>query len=383
VTLSVLLATHQPAPMAEAILAPLREVADEIVIAVDGRVEVETLGAYEDLADRLVRYEYIGPRGFQWQQRQCSGDWVLRLDGDEALSAALVAALPRLCADEEIRQYWIPTRWVWPDAGHWLDELPWWPDFHNRLLRNDETTWFDGHPHTGAHPALPARYLEAPLYHLDTVLNGVAERAAKVERYVERGGGHLVAPGGGELNERYYLPERTAQLEPVPVPAEDRERLAAVLGAPRTFAHRRPRSEPRLALRPELEAAWGGRTCEPEAYGAAIRVLERDHRMLVGETRNVFAAVRNHGTLTWPAGAGSAPEIRVSYHWCDADGGMLVHDGHRTPFPAAVAPGEECIVPVAVTAPAAAGRVELALDVVHEHVCWFGCETRISMEVRA
>jgi hypothetical protein len=138
-----------------------------------------------------------------------------------------------------------------------------------------------------------------------------------------------------------------------------------------------------LALRADLEAVWAGRRREPEAYGAAIRPLERDHRMLAGETRNVFVAVRNHGTLTWPAGDGAEPEIRMAYHWRDGAGQMLVHDGPRTVFPAAVAPDAECIVPVLVTAPAEAGRYELGLDVIHEHVRWFDCETRIAMDVEA
>jgi hypothetical protein len=59
----------------------------------------------------------------------------------------------------------------------------------------------------------------------------------------------------------------------------------------------------------------------------------------------------------------------------------VVHDGHRSPFPAAVGPGEECIVAIAVTAPAEGGRYELGLDVVHEHVRWFECETRVGIDV--
>src|SRR5436190_1233111 len=79
--------------------------------------------------------------------------------------------------------------------------------------------------------------VEAPLYHLDLVLLSAEERAAKVARYaVARPG--LRAPGGGELNARYYLPERHARLEPVPVPPEDRERVAALAGAGREFEHR-------------------------------------------------------------------------------------------------------------------------------------------------
>ena len=103
--------------------------------------------------------------------------------------------------------------------------------------------------------------------------------------------------------------------------------------------------------------------------------------MLAGETRNVFAAVRNLGSATWPGGSAVPPEIRMAYHWRDGEGGALVQDGHRTPFPVAVAPGEECIVPVGVTAPETDGRYELSLDVVHEHVRWFECETRVVMEV--
>ncbi len=379
-TLSVLLGIHQPAPVAAAILAPLREVADEIVLAVDQRVDPGVLGAYEALADRLLRVEYCGSVALAWKHRQCSGDWVLRLDADEVPSAALVAALPGLCADEEMRQYWLPTRWVWPDRAHWLDELPWWPDYHNRLVRNDGELWFDGRPHTGAHPAWPARCVEAPLYHLDPILTSEAERAAKVARNVERGPA-LVAPGGGELNARYYLPERSARLDPAPVPPEDRERIAAVLDAPSAFPARPPRREPVLATRSDFEAAHGGRCLEPAAYQAAIRPLERDHRMLAGETRNVHVAVRNHGTVTWPWGEGRAPEIRVSYHWRHASGAMLIHDGHRTPFPAAVAPDAECIVPVVVTAPPEPGRYLLALDVVHEHARWFDCELRLAFDV--
>ena len=44
-TLSVLVPTQDPAPRIAALLAPLREVADEFVIAVDHRVDLDRLGA--------------------------------------------------------------------------------------------------------------------------------------------------------------------------------------------------------------------------------------------------------------------------------------------------------------------------------------------------
>jgi hypothetical protein len=382
-TLSVLVPTHDPAPRIAALLAPLREVADEVVIAVDHRVDLDRLGAYEQIADRLLRFEYSGDDlAPGWLHRRCTSEWVLTLAGDEVPSAALVAALPALCADLEIRQYWLPVRWVWPDPEHWLDELPWSPDFHNRLLRNDDHLWFEGRTHSGAWPVLPARYVDAPIFHLDGVLLSEAERAAKASRYAAHRPG-LVAPGGGELNERYYLPERHARLPLADVPPEDRERLAAVLGAPAVAAPRPARGPVEVGLRADFQAHRAGAALSDADYAAAIRLLERDHRMLAGETRNVFVAVRNRGRATWPGGTGQPPEIRMSYHWRDGDGELLVHDGHRSPFPVAVAPGEECIVPVAVTAPADGGRLALGLDLVHEHVRWFGCETRVTMDVTA
>ncbi len=295
-SLSVLVPTRDPAPRIAALLAPLREIADEIVIAVDHRVDLDRLGAYERIADRLLRFEHTGDDiATGWLHRQCTAEWVLTLAGDEVPSAALVAALPALCADPVIRQYWLPVRWVWPDPQHWLDELPWSPDFHNRLLRNDDHLWFEGRTHGGAWPVLPARYVEPPIYHLDGVLLSESERAEKARRYAALRPG-LTAPGGGELNERYYLPERHARLPLADVPAEDRERLAAVAEAPPGVASGPPQGPVAVGLRADFEPHRAGAALSEADYAASVRLLERDHRMVAGETRNVFAAVRNLGS---------------------------------------------------------------------------------------
>jgi hypothetical protein len=379
VTLSVLVPTREPASRVAAVLGPLRPVADEVVVAVDHRVPADRLGAYQDLADRLVRFEHSGTnRGLAWLHAQCSGDWVLSLAGDEVVSHALVAALPGLCADPALRQCWFTTRWVWPDAEHWLDELPWFPDFHNRLVRNDGATWFEGRKHTGARPQGPMRYVDAPLYHLACVLEPLAAREERVRRYEAQAPG-LRAHGGGALNERMYLPERFARRPPAPVPAEDRPLVATVLAAPPGAPSGPARGPVPLGLRAEIDALWAGSPLA--AYRAAIAPMERDHRIAVGEQRPVFVRVRNDGTVPWPAGHDHWPEIRLSYHWLTPDGSVVVHDGVRTPFPEAIEPGRSAIVPALVSAPPEPGEHVLALDLVHEHVRWFGCETRIRMAV--
>ena len=60
-SLSVCIMTSDPPPRAAAILTLLREVADDIVVAVDSRLATDQLGAFADLADTLVRYEFALP----------------------------------------------------------------------------------------------------------------------------------------------------------------------------------------------------------------------------------------------------------------------------------------------------------------------------------
>ena len=159
-TLSVACCTRDPGPQVAAALEQLEPVADEIVIAADSRVDAATLSQYATVADRLLRYEFTGSnRCFSWLMRQCGGDWALLIAGDEVASPELVELLPELMAARDALQYWLPERWLYPDPGHWLDELPWAPDFHNRLVRNDGTLHYTGEKHTGADPVFPARYL--------------------------------------------------------------------------------------------------------------------------------------------------------------------------------------------------------------------------------
>ena len=380
-SLSVLIPTREPARRVAAVLAPLRGVADEVVVAVDHRVPEDRLGAYEDLADRLLRFEHSGSnRGLAWLHAQCSGDRVLTLAGDEVVSRQLVEVLPALCAEADVRQHWFPTRWVWPDGVHWLDELPWWPDFHNRLVRNDSSLWFEGRKHTGARPRTPMRYVEAPLYHLALVMDTLDQREERAQRYEAQRPG-LVAHGGGALNDRMYLPERFARRTPAEIPVADQARVTAALEAGESDSAR-PAARPVLfAGRDEIDAQWDGRDLEPEAYRASIEVFERDHRIAFGEQRPVFVRVRNEGTAHWPGGADLPPEIRVSYHWRDPAGNMVVHEGSRSSFPSAVAPGETAVLPALVSAPGTPGDHVLVFDLVHEHVRWFGCESAILMTV--
>jgi len=88
----------------------------------------------------------------------------------------------------------------------------------------------------------------------------------------------------------------------------------------------------------------------------------------VGEA-TVDVTVRNTGAATWSA----EDRDRLSYHWYEADGVTLVErEGKRTRIARAVAPGEAITVPLVVSGPGRGGDFVLALDMVREHVAWFG-----------
>lgn len=229
--LSVCCLAGAPGLRVRALMEPLREVADEIVIAADMRADAATLAECASVADRLFRVEFVYlERHLSWLHDRCSGDWVFRIDADEVASPALIHALPTLMEDVHVREYWLPRRWLYPDPARWLDEPPWWPDYQLRLYRKDCFLRFSGLLHSSAVSHPPSGYVEFPLYHLDLVVNGLEHREQKVAFYDELRP-EMQAPGGGAMNERYYLPERSESLELTAVPSEDRLAIARVLGA--------------------------------------------------------------------------------------------------------------------------------------------------------
>jgi len=334
VTLSICCLTDAPGSQIRAMLEPLRRVADEIVIAADQRVDPVDVAAYESIADRVLRCEFnFLEAHLAWLHGECSGEWVFRLDGDEQVSSELLAVLPELIAAPEIRQYWFPRRWLDPSGRAWLDELPWAPDYHNRLVRNDPSLSFEGVLHTNAVPAYPARYRSEPFYHHLCQIETREERLVHGLLYeIQRP--HVPAPGGGPANATFYLPER--------------------------FARRRPKA---LSQGPSIKGS------------RSMRLLEPDLRMSEGEVRGLFVEVTNDSGLDWPGGM-DEPLVRLSYRWRENP-----IDRERTPLPGPLAQGESAIMPVTVTAPAGRGRYHLQLDLVHEHVRWLEAGIEVAVEV--
>jgi len=377
--LSVCCMTIDPPAQVASSLALLRPIADEIIVAVDSRVEAAELVAYRGVADRVVRFDYRDPvdRPRTWLHAQCSGEWTFYLDGDEVPSAGPVVAVDRALDAEDVVHYWLPRRWLFRDSSTWIGELPWWPDFQLRLARRGSALGFRGGIHGGLAPLWPARHLDAPLYHLDLLLKSEAERAAKAAAY-ETFEPLGKAYGGGLLNETLYLPERLPLGELRAVPADDRLLIEAVLAARTRADVTAPSAN---AVEPfdaptvpsvSLDVRAPGRAQPESAYRTRISLFDpADRRFAPGETRPMYIRVRNLGTVWWPWGYEQEPHLRLAYRWLTPGAEAVVGDGIRTPLAARLGPGDEQLLPMWVAAPHLPGPYRLEIELLQEGVRQF------------
>lgn len=382
-SLSVCCLTGDPGAVVAGVLKPLCRVADEVVVAADSRASAQDLAAYASVADRLFRFTYsYSERHLEWLHAQCSGDWILRIDGDEVVSPELLDQLPDLIRTRSVLQYWFVRRWLFPDPSHWLDEVPWYPDFQCRLVRNDGTMRFRGIRHSSAEPLFPRRYLPFPLYHLNLVLQDADTRRGKVVHYRDLRT-DLQAPGGGSHDRVFYLPEDSATRQPVPVPEEDRKQIARVLSPSKRLKNRSVRVPPVTPLQ-ESDRFWMLKEQTDEsAYRAEIYCIERGLVLHAGEVRAIHFKVSNTGTESWPWEPHDPhlAQVQFSYHWLDADGNLVEWDGLRTTLPESLGAGQSAVVPATVGAPPEAGSYILEVDLVWHR--WFDARSRYEVEVTA
>ncbi|MGA7705710.1 MAG: hypothetical protein WB998_12530 [Solirubrobacteraceae bacterium] len=378
-SLSICCVTTNPSRAAGAV-APFRELAGEIVVAVDisgGELDLTPLGR---LADQLFEIELdtFPEPAMAWLHAQCGGDWILRIDDDELPDAGLLERLPELTRAGDVVQYWLARRWLYPDSRHWLRQWPWFPDFQGRLVRNDAQLWFPGLCHSSVALTLPARYLDEGIYHLVNLQSDRGERERKIARYLEVNEALRVTAADSQLT-TYYLPEDSPGARTAAVDSRDHGAIDVALLQPGEGSSLQ---EPPLGQAPrarrvahtELHARWAARTFADSGYEATIRPLDVHRRLIAGDHRPFRVLVINEGSEWWPGGENRDPLIRVAYKWLTPDGDVVEAEGHRTPLSHPLAPEESCVVMMNVTPPSMPGRYLFVPDLVHEHFRWFGCQ---------
>jgi hypothetical protein len=371
---------NEPPGRVAAALAPLSSLDLEVVLGVDDRVDAAWVDGYRQLADRVLLVPFPGSfeRIYPWLCEQCAGRWILHLAADEVPSAELAAEVAETIAADDVTHAWIPRRWLYPGADSYLAQWPWRPDYGPRLFRNDaELPRFPGQLHEPIRVAGPYRYLRAPIYHADLVLQDTEARERKCARYESERPGYFLTDGV-PLNEAVYLPERRDDLRFAPVPTDDAPVIAAFLDP------QPPSGPPRAPVErfglDEVTRPTKYRSVSDADYEARLELLDDDLRLVAGERRAFDVEVTNLGTSDWPGGFDAHPQVRLGYRWIGADGERL--EGGQTLIGSVVRIGESAIVPLEMVGPDEPGVHEVEIDLVHEFVRWFDCGVRASIEVR-
>jgi hypothetical protein len=378
-TLSVCCIANSPGPFLRAALSPLREIADEVLLAVGGRLRENDLMYYGEIADRVfsIEFEFI-ERHLPWLYAQCRGDWILRLDGDEVPTTEMVAEVLSARDDRRLSSVVFARRNLFPTVESFIAQAPWYPDFQVRMARNDGSLRFSGLLHSGSERTLPARMIEAPMYHLPFLLSSVEQRRARAARY-ERLRPDLLAPTGLPANEM-LLPESMPSLVTASVPAEHRRQIEAVLAADGPAAPG-PVNVTSISL-DEMDPYWPSRVLSEGTYRARIEVIDAPVPLAPGERRPFYLRVRNDGDETWGWDPSIGPYLHVVHRLVDQRGSP-VEDWRPSFFTEWVGPGATTIVPANLDAPFEPGSYRLEVKVRHSpEERLFGSTQEVELIVR-
>jgi hypothetical protein len=212
----------------------------------------------------------------------------------------------------------------------------------------------------------PARFVEAPVWHLDTVLASREERLRKALRYERARRGMRI--GAFSHNTGLYVPELRGSLELADVPPRELATIKEILLAPARRVGGSRIEEPSPA---EVEREWPGPPHPPTLYDASISLLGSVPPLYGGVQQTIDVRIENQGDCIWRCGEGA---ITLGTRW---DG----VEGIRTSLPADVLPADSVVVPLHVVPPAEAGQHVLEVDLVHEDVRWFHRTLRVDTTV--
>ncbi|QGY40810.1 glycosyl transferase family 2 [Pseudodesulfovibrio cashew] len=136
---------------------------------------------------------------------ECSGEWVLSLDGDETFSEDTWSLFPALLLIKRLEGCYFPRMTFYPDEENVKVGFGLWPDLQLRLFRNNGEVRYERPVHerlTGIKGRV-ALSLDAPILHYSRLSKTPEQLAAKLERFDRAGSGVT-----HRLNEDYPTMER-------------------------------------------------------------------------------------------------------------------------------------------------------------------------------
>lgn len=334
--ISGVLITHRLSDEALGWFMKIRTVVDELVVFVD------EARAAPGLRERLTS---IGARvcpthgaaffnlDFASMAAACKGEWILKVDYDEELSAPWFDLRWRdHLLSTPYTHFWCPRRWI-SDKGY-IACAPWWPDWQLRLFRNvPALISFPTLLHETMRVEGSGGYLRTmAIHHHELRLASRSQRENKAVTYENYRPGHGL--GFFYLPEDYDLPHKA-------VPDDQLQPATEIL---------------------QMEALEDGARLEIEAEPPPSRVA-------CGDIFWIRTTLKNKTTR--PICTGTPSPVNLAYHWIErASGKIVVFDGLRTAVLPQLAADAQATFRMFVKAPNAPGNYVLRITSVQEGVRW-------------
>ena len=372
------LTSDRPAMVAAMLGRPAR-VADDIVVAVDSRVDPRQLAPARSTSPTPCSGSSTPTRPSGRGRGCCRSAATTRCSSSTVTRSRAPRSSPRSRPRRRRRRSCSsasPAAGASPTSGHWLAERPWWPDFQRRLVRRGPTARL---PHRLARRR--PRGDPVPERDRAAVPPGVRASAASPiagserARYeAERPG--MIAVGGGPMNAILYGPEHFATLRPEPTPRRGSR------GAPCRARCRRRR---RRGARPDLPivTARRDRRAPPgrSARGAGLP------RAAARSPSPICAPIPATTHCSWSTSPTSArrrsrtrdvagAQLRLAAAIARPAPGRSPTSGCCTPLPCDVPAGASRLAE-AVVDPATPGRYMVEIDLLNERAGGSGAPSRV------
>lgn len=130
----------------EKCLQSVQDIADEIIL-VDSNSTDSTPELGKKYGAKVIHQEFLGyieQKNFALDQ--CSHEYILSLDADEALSSELLVEIKKLKNQSALQSGYRFNR-VTNYCGHWVRHCGWYPDSKLRLIKKGSARWEGVNPH--------------------------------------------------------------------------------------------------------------------------------------------------------------------------------------------------------------------------------------------
>lgn len=157
---------------------------DELVV-VDSNSTDRTPEIAARYTDRLISQPFLGyAKQKNFALEQATGDWVVCLDADEALSEALAAEIQDAVAGEHQAFAGFVLDRLTYFLGVWHDRGEWYPDYQLRVFRRSLGRWAGRDPHGHVELEGPTRRIQGRLLHFN--YRNLSDHVQTIDRFSRR-----------------------------------------------------------------------------------------------------------------------------------------------------------------------------------------------------